>query len=431
MNLWLRGALISLSLLTGGNAAADIQSEETASAWNADLDAFLEVLGSEHKNPYFLTPEAAFDAAVSAYRRALPELSREERIAGLARIVGMIGDGHTWMPMHRLPFPNMPVGPGFLSLPLRFELFDDGLFIVGGTPEYRPYLGARVEQIGGISAATAVARVLTLLPQDAINFSREFVAEWLMQAELLVALDLAERATEIVISVPGESVAVSPLGPDAMYDWIFSMDGGPGDLEWLTASRSTPLWQGKIAGPWRTVELPDAVYLQINQIRDSAELSYADMAEAAVAAAMALEHPALVIDLRRCIGGDGTLNQGLIAALARSENRLHERIAILTSRATHSAAVMLVSDLEQQTSARFYGQGTADRPNHHGETNIFVTPNSKLPIIHASEYYQTSTPDDVRLFRQPDVPVAYLSSDYINGKDPVLARALTDLGRHN
>jgi hypothetical protein len=431
MNLWLRGALISLTLLNGGNAAADIQPEETVSVWHADLDAFLEVLGSEHKNPYFLTPEATFDAAVSAYRRALPELSREERIAGLARIVGMVGDGHTWMPMHRLPFPNIPVGPGFRSLPLRFELFDDGLFIVGGTPEYRPYLGAQVEQIGGINAATAVARVLELLPQDAINFSRELVAEWLMQAELLVALELAERATEVVITAAGENIAVSPLGQDAMYDWIFSMDGGPGDLEWLTASRSTPLWQEKFSGLWRTVELPDAVYLQINQIRDSAELSYADMADAAVVAAMALEQPALVIDLRRCLGGDGTLNQGLIAALSRSENRLHERIAVLTSRATHSAAVMLVSDLEQQTSARFYGQGTADRPNHHGETNIFVTPNSKLPIIHASEYYQTSTPDDDSLFRKPDVPVAYLSSDYINGEDPVLARALTDLGRQN
>jgi C-terminal processing protease CtpA/Prc len=135
-----------------------------------------------------------------------------------------------------------------------------------------------------------------------------------------------------------------------------------------------------------------------------------------------------VIDLRRCLGGDGTLNAGLLAAVT-SATELNQpgRIAVLTSRQTHSAAVMLVSDLEQQTTARFYGQPTADRPNHHGETNVFVTPNSQLPIIHASEYYQTSTPDDDRRNRTPDVAIPYRFSDYIAGRDPVLATALTDM----
>ena len=34
-------------------------------------------------------------------------------------------------------------------------------------------------------AEAAIARVLELLPQDATNFAREFVAEWLMQVEFL------------------------------------------------------------------------------------------------------------------------------------------------------------------------------------------------------------------------------------------------------
>jgi hypothetical protein len=75
---------------------------------------------------------------------------------------------------------------------------------------------------------------------------------------------------------------------------------------------------------------------------------------------------------------------------------------------------MLVSALEQRTAARFIGQATADRPNHYGETNIFVTPNSALPIIYASEYYQTSTPDD---------PFA----DYAAGTDAVLDTALNQI----
>jgi hypothetical protein len=88
---------------------------------------------------------------------------------------------------------------------------------------------------------------------------------------------------------------------------------------------------------------------------------------------------------------------------------------------------MLVSALEQRTAARFIGQATADRPNHYGETNIFVTPNSALPIIYASEYYQTSTPDDQRRFREPDIAIAYTFADYVAGTDAVLETALNQI----
>ena len=156
----------------------------------SDLSAFLEVLYAEHDNPYFYTPRAEFERAIANYRAALPGLSRAERITGFARLVAMVGDGHTWMPMHRLPFDGLPPGPGFSSLPIRFELFDDGLYVVGASHSHADLLGARVTEFGDVPVDDAVARVMELLPQDATNFAREFVAEWLMQVELLMALDL-------------------------------------------------------------------------------------------------------------------------------------------------------------------------------------------------------------------------------------------------
>jgi C-terminal processing protease CtpA/Prc len=178
-------------------------------------------------------------------------------------------------------------------------------------------------------------------------------------------------------------------------------------------------------GHIRIAELQGATYLQVTQIQDGAEQTFADTALTAVRQAEAREEPALIIDLRRCLGGDGTLNEGLVRAVAESEALNRDgQLMVLTSRSTHSAAVMLVSALEQRTAARFIGQATADRPNHYGETNIFVTPNSALPIIHASEYYQTSTPDDQRRFRAPDIAVSYTFADYEAGTDAVLETAL-------
>ena len=334
--------------------------------------------------------------------------------------------------MHGLPFDGLPPGPGFSSLPIRFELFDDGLYVVGASHSHADLLGARVTGFGDVPAERAVARVMELLPQDATNFAREFVAEWLMQVELLVALDLA-AGDQVTLSLQrgGESrtADLTPLAGGAMYDWIYSMDGGPvGQQAWQVAAEQQPFWLQTFDGHSRIADLEGATYLQITAIRDGVDQTFANMAQAAVTQAEARDEPALIIDLRRCLGGDGTLNEGLVNALAESDTLNRDgRLMVLTSRSTHSAAVMLVSALEQRTAARFIGQATADRPNHYGETNIFVTPNSALPIIYASEYYQTSTPDDQRRFRAPDIAISYTFADYVAGTDAVLETALIQI----
>ncbi len=419
---------LALILSLGGTARA----QHDDAPWQEDMKAFLEVLYAEHDNPYFHTPRAEFELAIADYRAALPELSRAERITGFARVVAKVGDGHTWMPMYRLPFDGLPPGPGFSSLPIRFELFDDGLYVVGASHSHADLLGARVQGFGDVPAEGAVARVMELLPQDATNFAREFVAEWLMQVELLEALGLAagDQVTLSLRSGGENRVAdLTALDGGAMYDWVFSMDSGPiGQQDWQTAAEQQPFWMQAFDGRSRIVELAGATYLQITEIRDGGDRTFADLAQAAVTRAEARDEAALIIDLRRCLGGDGTLNEGLVNALAGSDTLNRDgRLMVLTSRTTHSAAVMLVSALEQRTAARFIGQATADRPNHYGETNIFVTPNSALPIIHASEYYQTSTPDDQRRFRTPDIAVSYTFADYAAGTDAVLETALKQI----
>ena len=171
--------------------------------------------------------------------------------------------------------------------------------------------------------------------------------------------------------------------------------------------------------------LDDAAYLQVFSIANG-PVAFAELARQAVAAAEALDEPVLILDLRRCLGGDGTLNPAFVDELVASEALARPgRIRVLTSRQTHSAAIMLLSRLENRTGAIRFGQSAADRPNHYGETNIWVAPNTGLPVIHASAYYATSTAGDTRPHHAPDITIAYRFDDYAAGTDPVLAAALT------
>lgn len=422
-------SLAALSLALVGATALAQSAQHDADAWAEDLDALVEVLETNHPNLFHTTSQAVWEAQLDAYRTRLPAMSEAERIAGMARLLGMIGDGHTWMPMHALPFDGMPPGPGFRSLPVRFELFDDGLFIVGATDP--DLVGLRVEAFGDIPVAEALARTLEILPRDAVNFARELAPEWMMQAELLTALGLAADAGNIVLTLTdGETSRVAslqPLGAQVRYDWAFSMDGGPQtDEDWYTAAADTPLWQEPMTVPVRLVtSLENAAYLQLFSIANGPE-TYASLARQAVADAEALDDPVLILDLRRCLGGNGMLNPAFVDELVASEALSRPgRIRVLTSRQTHSAAIMLLSRLKHRTGAVRFGQAAADRPNHYGETNIWVTPNTGLPVIHASEYYATATPGDTRPHHAPDITIPYRFDDYAAGIDPVLAAALT------
>lgn len=422
---------LALVLSAGASTAPSAQAEmpvHTTEAWQEDLDALLAELNAHHPNLHHTTSEAVWMAQASAYRTGLGEMSENERIVGMARLLAMVGDGHTWMPMHALPFDGLPEGPDFRSLPVRFELFDDGLYIVGATDP--DLVGQRVETFGEVRVAEALSRVLEILPHDAVNFSSELAPEWLMQAELLMALGLSDEADAVRLTLTdgatSRTVTLAPLSSQSRYDWLFSMDSGPSHVDaWHTAAAQTPIWQTPMSAPVRLIEdVGGAPYIQVFSIADS-DTAYSDIARQAAAITQSSANPVLILDLRRCLGGDGSLNPGFIDALL-SDERLSEpgRIRVLTSRQTHSAAIMLLSRLNRRTGAVFFGQAAADRPNHYGETNIWVTPNTGLPLIHASEYYPTGHVGDTRRHHMPDIQIPYLYQDYAAGEDTVLAAAL-------
>lgn len=428
----LRAAAGALTLLVSAQGAAALAQSDDA-AWNADLDSIIATLEADHPNPYWLTPEDEFDAAVAAWRAELPDMNRAERLTGIARIVGLVGDGHTAVLLHDLPHGDQFMGPGFRLMPIRFEQFDDGLYIVGATPEHARLVGGRVETIGGVPAEEAFASILELMPRDSIGISTELAPETLMLAEIAAAVGLSDTPEhfDISVSIEGETrdARIAPLPQGWHYNWMQDMDTGPagpdGPSDWVTL----PVRRPAFLDPSEqlrafTPDIGGAAYLQVWDIR-AGEDGFDAAGRALVAAGEALDEPRVILDLRRCKGGDGSLNSGFVDALADSGalNR-PGGIIVLTSRQTHSAAIMLVSELEQRTEAVFIGQHTADRPNHYGETNFAMTPNLGLAWVHASIYWQTSTPDDDRRWRDPDIAIPYRFSDYAAGQDPVLDAAL-------
>src|ERR671939_1971942 len=130
----------------------------TPAQWRADLDYLMTALEREHRNLSHSVSRERFDGAVRSLRARIPALAGHEIVVELARLVALVGDGHT-----RLPLTEVP---GFRRYPLRLYQYADGLFVQAIAREHSPAAGARLLAIGDTPATEAYDAMRALISRD-------------------------------------------------------------------------------------------------------------------------------------------------------------------------------------------------------------------------------------------------------------------------
>jgi C-terminal processing protease CtpA/Prc len=132
----------------------------------------------------------------------------------------------------------------------------------------------------------------------------------------------------------------------------------------------------------------------------------------------------VIVDLRGNGGGNSEVIAPLLKGLSnRPALAEHGRIFALIDRRTFSSALMNSIQLRDQAHAVLIGEPTGGRPNHYGEVRTFRLPNSGLTVFHSTKYFTMQAEDTPSLM--PHITVKQSSADYLAGRDPVLAAALT------
>ena len=124
--------------------AATTPSSDTSSVrqWREDLAYLARELPRRHKNLFHSISRAQFDSALAVLDRKLPGLARHQVIIELARLVALVGDGHTNVAPTRDP------KIGFHAYPVRLYFFKDGLFVRSAAKAQGDLVGAKVLRIG-------------------------------------------------------------------------------------------------------------------------------------------------------------------------------------------------------------------------------------------------------------------------------------------
>jgi tetratricopeptide (TPR) repeat protein len=418
-----RGILVAFLVISlCDTASAKDLAAVTQAEWRDDLQYLVTTLRQRHPNAFHAASEARFDTAAAELRAQMATLEPYQIIVRMAALTALIGDGHTGIPLLSRTFD-------FRYFPLRFQFYDEGLFVEGAYADSDALVGGRLLSIDGVPVDEIARRVETVVMRDNPSSARARIAETLSIGEALHALGITASPDEAVFSIIDRGGNLrSVLLRAARGDLPRKFAGGSlweGTRRISRLGQKPSTWLSHPDKPyWFQLLDGGILYVQINQMANDGNEPLAAFFDRAIREGEAAGVRRLILDLRLNDGGDH-IHLPLVHAIIR--HPLFDKrggLFVLIGPATFSAAETFASALEIHTNAIFIGEPTGGRPNHYGSGGALFLPNSNVRVRHARVYFQNSDPSDNRAWIPPEVYAPRSVVAELAGRDDALAAAV-------
>ena len=152
-----------------------------------DLNFVATQLPSLDPNFFSNLSPSAFQQAVNNLQANLGTLTDAQFYVGLAQLVAMPGDAHTYLYLSN--------APGFQTLPLHLRWLDDGVFVTSAGPEYTAALGTRIIAVGNSPIDEVVAMLGTVIPHENDQWLHYAAQTYLVQQQTLQGLGIVPEGS--------------------------------------------------------------------------------------------------------------------------------------------------------------------------------------------------------------------------------------------
>lgn len=392
------------------------EPQDRDAKWRFDLAVLADEARRMHRNLYHTTTPEAFEAAIESLEQQIPELTDEQILIGMQRIIASISDGHSHV---RLSNNQLAVR----TIPLQFYLFSDGLYVIDAIEEYKEWIGSRVMKFGDTDTADAIEAVQPIVSRDNPMGVKAAAPFFLRMPEVLHSFGLAEDGEQARLVLQdrfGDEHTIYVKPAESEFNWrlVPSKVDGASEAPLYLKNNNDEFW-------FEYLPEDKTLYVQINAVGDKRDESLAEFAIRLRKFIDSSETKALVLDLRHNGGGNTYLTIELLRTLIHFETtHPGAPLYVLIGRATFSAAMNFTTDIDRLTNAVFVGEPTGSRPNSYGESTAVLLPYSKVRVSISSLRWQHSYPNDTRIWIAPEIPVALSSTDYFANRDPALDAVL-------
>ncbi|MFO0980990.1 MAG: tetratricopeptide repeat protein [Planctomycetota bacterium] len=404
----------------------DVAMMSREQGWRYDLSL---LAGEVHRKGFLVHRSVTleqFDAKVRELADAIPKQSDAQIILALMRLMVFLDDGHSavW---------TTGANPFFAAaLPLRFFWFEEGLFVTAADPSLEDLLGAQVLAFDRRPAIEVLEAMAPYINRDrgnkmAIRVSAPYRVRNLRMLEAMGLIKSPDQVTLTVRDVSGATHDVT-IAADTKEPDIWNKLPCP--ASWVTFASTLgepPLYVQHMDEAQWFEYLPEhqTVYFQFNKVLGGKRETLDQFAARLFKFIAEHEVEKLVIDMRWNNGGDTSLShQLLLGLIGNRQVNQRGRLFVIIGRRTYSAAENTATYFERYTNATFVGEPTGSSPNFVGEEAPVTLPYSKIMANVSHLFWQSSTPQDQRMWLAPDVYLPPWFADLRAGRDAPLETIL-------
>ncbi|MGL4873294.1 MAG: peptidase S41, partial [Clostridium sp.] len=279
--------------------------------WHEDLECFRVNLIEGHKNLFFNVTEDSFNEMIDKLKADVDGLEYDDMKVELSRIAAAIGDAHTSV-----------VFPVNTYLPLKFYIFEDGVYIINASEEYRDLLYKKVECIEGISIDEVLMELSNIISHENEFLLKAQASKYLQAVDVLYGLCICDSKDEVMITVDLEEVSLKTV----------SMQ----DLRYIEGLK-LPIYARYNSINYWLEEAKDELYIKYNSCREDGVEALSEKINRTIDLINKNAISKVTVDLRNNLGGDSTLIKPLIDFLKNNEKiNKKENLKVIIGRETFS-----------------------------------------------------------------------------------------------
>ena len=405
-----------------------------AGDWAEDIDYLVGRLRAQHPDVTANVDPEVLLQSVEDLKGRLSRMTDQQILVAIHGWMARLGDVHT------SPAPWQSRDPAllghYLSYPLNFYSFSDGIFISSAAREHARVVGQRVVALGGLAAETVRDRVMLLLSADNAS-GRLAQSEVFMSVGSMLAWAGVEGATEhleLTLEDRTGERRVYPLRPlpykQATGHLVAGMKGRAGTsvVRMNEGDASPPpLYLSRPELPYWCTWMAEGclVYVCLKDFSPSVPGDFDRFWKEVLDLVDQHRDGKLVLDVRNNGGGDHFELPLLKGILARPWLDSPEKLFVIVGRQTVSAAQHFATVFSMYTRATFVGENSGGRPNHYGAQRFFNLPHSGLPCRTSVVFHQDQTEWEMADCTRPHFHTPLSSEDYRRHRDPALERIMT------
>lgn len=429
--------LIWLCLFMSSAANAQKTLKLTKQQWLEDLHSATKTLVDRHPDIFYRISQNEFNQTVARSEQKIKRSQTDEEcLASICQVVASIQDGHTMLGLNNLP--------GYRDIfPVRFYEFSDGIHITGIAKKFDKFVGAKVIEIGTLSAEEAFESAGKLAFADNEFYKKELTPLIVATCKLAFGLGITETADKLPLLIETESqkreeIVLSPISPPGPNNMLRGMDIGPAGVSFSSAFTGTekdlPSYLKHLDGShnyWFEHDKKHrAIYMQFNLVADQPDESFVEFSKRMFSYVddNAKEIDKFILDLRFNNGGSGIIVLPFLNEIVKRDNiNQLGHLYTLIGRRSFSAAVLLTAEMMLHTQTLLVGEPAGAAQNMFSDlVNWGPLPNSGAILFVSSEHFNIAWPANKNQMLPPHYPAPFSSLDFFSGKDPALEAIFAD-----